>query len=708
MKGKQNRRRHGLSALAAAGAMLLLAGTALAQRSLYVIADHSSPFPVNAYDIKPDGSLEFQATYSLPGSGDAGDLVVFWDPNGDGDCRDSRVLVTAESSGKIHMFSAVDFSPISTVDAPGASNLAGIVVDQGNGLIYTVDRRTNRLFVYDANLTAQGALPILLAGGLQTTGAWGLALDETTGLLYVADTTSSVRYYSTSDWSYQGALTVANGAVGVAVDSANQLLYSGGASTGGCCGVTPGDNLLAVYDLASGTTNSIDIAAQTGVPNRGVMGLVVDPDTSYVYITTGCSGDDVRAYDSGLNEIYVYPDPDGTLGDSLAGVDISAYGCGYEECEDCDHPGCNWVDNQIELTANEPTYWSALTGRPKGVSPFTVLDPCECPGRPDPDGSDERVLRGYVLAWAVNADGDQIRWNHLKGDAVLVNYQNGSAWEYNANAFQVHGVEHNEVVGTAGALNLDGVDYDIPFDRLLLDFYAVGSLGLSGAGWDIVADTDLTLLPLDIDLTQDREYTTVTKAKFDIWNMNEWKFSGTERCIECWDQRLLSNYDPPNHFLLQNLGTAKGKARIDGVASSVCPDSVDTPLVGVSMKMLTFVGAADTFAQAGFSLVGMGRESAVITYDPIGGPPPEKRFLGSSRWTKGSLDKGAGATVSCDLPRTSTIIKGSLLIYPKVELRWNASGDVIQDTYLDLTNDYPGDVLVQMYFVNGDPAVAAE
>ena len=39
------------------------------------------------------------------------------------------------------------------------------------------------------------------------------------------------------------------------------------------------------------------------------------------------------------------------------------------------HPGWNWVDNEIMLTKNEPTYWSALTGAPKGVSPFTVLDP---------------------------------------------------------------------------------------------------------------------------------------------------------------------------------------------------------------------------------------------------------------------------------------------------------------------------------------------
>ncbi|MCP4590202.1 MAG: hypothetical protein GY842_05635, partial [bacterium] len=47
--------------------------------------------------------------------------------------------------------------------------------------------------------------------------------------------------------------------------------------------------------------------------------------------------------------------------------------------------------------------------------------------------------------------------------------------------------------------------------------------------------------------------------------------------------------------------------------------------------------------------------------------------------------------------------KGSLLIFPKVELRWDASGQLIQDTFIDLTNDYPDDVRVRVYYVNGDP-----
>ena len=90
--------------------------------------------------------------------------------------------------------------------------------------------------------------------------------------------------------------------------------------------------------------------------------------------------------------------------------------CDYERA----HLGCNWVDNVIELTANEPTYWSALTGMPKGTSPFTVLDPGFPPGRWDPLTGD-RVLRGFIIAYAVDEDGEEIHFNHLKGDALIVN-----------------------------------------------------------------------------------------------------------------------------------------------------------------------------------------------------------------------------------------------------------------------------------------------
>ncbi|MCO6436495.1 MAG: hypothetical protein J5J06_05355, partial [Phycisphaerae bacterium] len=133
---------------------------------------------------------------------------------------------------------------------------------------------------------------------------------------------------------------------------------------------------------------------------------------------------------------------------------------------------------------------------------------------------------------------------------------------------------------------------------------------------------------------------TCTKATFTIWNMNEVKFSGTHRCICDWDQELISLYDAPNHMLRQYLQTNKGKARIDAIASPIVCDpfledavSVDSPLLGVAAKQLTFHRPspgvdADGIVKrdsAGMSLVGLGQQAGKITYAlPTSGGPEER------------------------------------------------------------------------------------
>ncbi len=522
------------------------------------------------------------------------------------------------------------------------------------------------------------------------------------------------------------------------------------------------------------------------------------------------------------------------------------------------HPGWNWVNYVTMMTGDEPTYFSALTGMPAGAQPFTSLDDeGGVLGRLDPDGPvGSRVLRGYIVVYAVDNFGHEITWNHLSGGAMIVNYADQAAWEYNAYAFQAtcrdHGLQPLDCTlfddnGTCceaevilGQLDSDGFQYDIAFDMLLFDFYAVGSNALSGAGtkaaplpdivtidfeteddlvtplvngqdistppefgilyaitdagaghlgsaifdstpggpnatgpdldllvglgnllilqdpdhptqtvpgvfdtpdddrsggviifdfltavtpqsvdlvdingdgqhvditlvdaaglerlyivpghWTndittapvgydtldlttlapqtgeggaiatasedsgfdptdvvqivfdflgsgaidnirvalppptrppVMLDTDLTLLPVMMDLTQDTPGPVTTKAHFDIWNQNEDSFSGTTRCVTCWDQTFLSDYGMPNHFLLDNLQTDKGKARIDGVYSTMCEESENAPLLGVSWKVLAFSGATTTRAYAGMTLVGQGEEAGYILGDVMRPP----------------------------------------------------------------------------------------
>lgn len=286
------------------------------------------------------------------------------------------------------------------------------------------------------------------------------------------------------------------------------------------------------------------------------------------------------------------------------------------------HPGWNRVGVMVQLTANQPTYWSALSGQgmPGPVMlPWTILDPGDPPGRPDPENPGQRMLRGYIVAFAVDGvSGEEIKWNHLAGNGTLVNYDDGYAWEYNTFAFQMHNPDVEP-----GVLNLDGNEYVQAYSYLLMNFQAVDSIAFSQEGLEmVVSETDLTLLPVTVDLKQNHDPLITTKADFEIVNQWEAHFSGTHRCITCWDQTLLGNYDSPNHFPVEFLQTDHGSARINGEASpGECPESVDAALLGVAARLLTHDGG-NAFSAAGTNLTGMGFESATIKYDFAGPPPP--------------------------------------------------------------------------------------
>ncbi|MCP3904139.1 MAG: DUF11 domain-containing protein [Planctomycetes bacterium] len=306
------------------------------------------------------------------------------------------------------------------------------------------------------------------------------------------------------------------------------------------------------------------------------------------------------------------------------------------------HPGWNYIDNAFTLTGDQPTYWSALTGLPAvgGVAPFTALDPGFPPGRPANDGTGERVLRGFLVLWAVNDANQEIRWNHLKAEATVVNYLRGCAWEYGSVNYPVvdPAVAHGAPTGTPGVLNLNGIEYAQSFAQLLMNFQAPGAAAFSGPR-QVVSDTWLALHPVSADLRQEGDGPVTTKANFSVWNMNEVKFSETHRCITCWDGTLLSQYEIPNNFVLEHLQTPHGKARLDGLASQVCdvdvlfddgacgnhPNdvcSIDAPLQGVITRLLTYDGGMDHGAAAA-NLVGLGLDpTATIQYDVLA-PPPE-------------------------------------------------------------------------------------
>lgn len=263
-----------------------------AAKSLYVISDiASSPTPIQAYDIhKPAPPyLVHQATSPVPHHG-GGAVGLAID-------TDSAVLfVTYEMSNVIEIVDAQTMASLGSTTAPGAFNLAGIVVDQEKKLVYAVDRLTNSLYIYNWN----PATKTLILNGLKAlsnvTAAYGIALDEINDLLFVADRDSAfVRYFRTSDWVEAGKFTITQKPVGIAVDAKRRFVYTGNPSP-----AYNGLRLLSKYDLNTNTEQTINIAALSQVSTDNVVGLAVDPDTGLLYIDTG------DEWGAGSNQLMVF------------------------------------------------------------------------------------------------------------------------------------------------------------------------------------------------------------------------------------------------------------------------------------------------------------------------------------------------------------------------------------------------------------------
>ncbi len=246
---------------------------------------------------------------------------------------------------------------------------------------------------------------------------------------------------------------------------------------------------------------------------------------------------------------------------------------------------------------------------------------------------------GSLTCWAQNDEDTAPKvWNHLYGYA-MISVQSYHVF-YNAYAFAVRGApffEYADAAQTNYKLNLDGIGYDACPKYLIASFIPQGA---SGPG-NFTRQPHLTLWPCKQDLRQDR-FPTCTKAKFDVWNWNEVKFTGAYQCFKCFYEGFLAEtghktgngqdvysrgpgYGGVNFHALF-LGTDNGNAntarmRVQGVKSSVCNgktgvpsenvwcDSTEnTPLLGVMLYGPGLFGYPKRFvyAQAGYTMFGAG------------------------------------------------------------------------------------------------------
>jgi fimbrial isopeptide formation D2 family protein/uncharacterized repeat protein (TIGR01451 family) len=281
-------------------------------KSLYVIADilgasEDRTQPVQAYDIGVDGTLTFQAQHDIPHSmlGAVGMAI---------DSDSGYVFITYEASNEIQLLDPITMVDAGRAIAPDAGDLAGIVYDHDKGLLYTVDRRVNSLYVYNwfpesTTLTHVPGSPFILKDAT----AYGIALDEIDDLLYVANGTNTLTVYRTWDWSLVESITLSRMAISIAVDVRNGFIYTGAGYAG--------NMYLTQYHLATQTEKEVQVE-----PDAGVMGLAVDPDTSFVYLDTGKNnapgGDNLLVYDTALNQIDIVTAIGNPTGLAIPGRDI--------------------------------------------------------------------------------------------------------------------------------------------------------------------------------------------------------------------------------------------------------------------------------------------------------------------------------------------------------------------------------------------------
>ncbi len=273
--------------------LVMAATNTTVAKSLYLLSDGTADPPiVQAYSIAADGSLTFQAQYTIRQHGlGAVDLAI--------DSFSGYLFVVYRGSNVIQVIDARTMTDEGTAVVPGTINLASIVYDHNNRAIYCVDRGINRLYAYDwdastKTLTRIPGSPFTYAGP----GAYGIALDEAHDQLYAANHTNTIAVYNTSDWSPAGTVSITPLAASVAVDATNGLLYSGAGFLN--------NHPLTQYDLVAHAERAVTVE-----PDARAIGIAVDPATGFVYVSTGRDslpgGDNLVVFDKSLTQIDPVP-----------------------------------------------------------------------------------------------------------------------------------------------------------------------------------------------------------------------------------------------------------------------------------------------------------------------------------------------------------------------------------------------------------------
>lgn len=157
-------------------------------KSLYLAAEHHQSL-FDAWNINPDGSVTYQATYGLSYATDPAGVAI--------DSDSETLFITSEFSPGVEIVDPVTLTYLGV--STGPSDLAGIDVDDVNDIVYSVQRMTDNLFIFQWDPVALTLTEIDQIDLPNCMGAMGIALDEWRETLWVADAGSGS---GTCDYDY--------------------------------------------------------------------------------------------------------------------------------------------------------------------------------------------------------------------------------------------------------------------------------------------------------------------------------------------------------------------------------------------------------------------------------------------------------------------------------------------------------------------------
>ena len=276
------------SVLLAMGILMSIVPGTAAAKSVYLAAEHHTG-RFDAWQINPDGTVTYQATYNLnyatDPAGIAIDTMTGTDPV-TGKPRDPLMFVSTEGIGGIEVINPVTLQFHGV--ASGPVNMGGVDVDDIDNIIFAIQRGssawggsgTSNLYIYTYNDDGSGITQQAIITVPNHGAGFSLALDDLRDVLWIGDTPNMmVKAYKPDNpaWTVihedpNLSFSVSHQPIDVAVDRTRNLVYT--------VGGWYGSRLLTKYDVENKQETTVNLG------HRGC-GLAVEETKGYVYITGG-------------------------------------------------------------------------------------------------------------------------------------------------------------------------------------------------------------------------------------------------------------------------------------------------------------------------------------------------------------------------------------------------------------------------------------